>query len=155
MPICALPSLVMAPTWPYQEFGEYLRAVMAAAQVPDFAELSRRSGVSQTQFSNWRRGLAQPSQDSLKKVASVLGIQPVKLYLAAGINDAAELDLSGQVDLTVLPGEIRDFLDLYLDARLSDEQRSYARRAVAHLTAGLRAEVARSQVGPIKRPRSA
>lgn len=144
----------VTPSWPVEEFREYLRTVMTVAQVPDFAELSRLSGVSQTQFSNWRRGLSQPSRDSLRKVATALGVPPVKLYLAAGLNDAEELDLSGQVDMTVLPPEIQEFIAMYLDARLTDEQRRYARRVIADVTSGLRAELARSQVKPSGRRRA-
>lgn len=145
----------MAQSWPHQEFGEYLRAAMTAAQVPDFAELSRLSDVSQTQLSNWRRGLAQPSRASLRKIATALGIQPVRLYFAAGLNDPDETDIGqGMIDPATLPAELRELIDMYLH-QLNDEQRSYTRRTIAYVTAGLRDEVARSQVKPIKRSRSA
>lgn len=127
---------------------------MTAAHISDYAELSRRSGVSETQLSNWRRGLAQPSRESLKRIAPVLAVQPVKLYLAAAINDVEELDLTGQVDLTVLPEEIRDFIALYLDPRLTDDQRRYARQTVAYIASGLRAELVKSQVKPPGRRRA-
>lgn len=146
--------LLMSGGWPHQEFGDYLRALMTAAGIADFAELSRLTGLNQSLFSNWRRGLAKPSHASLRKVAPALDVSPVALYMAAGLATTDEMDLSRHVDLTVLPKEIREFVDLYLDARLSDEQRSYARRAVAHLTAGLRAEMARSQVKPSGRRRA-
>lgn len=144
----------VAPSWPVDEFRDYLRLLMTAAHIPDFAELSRLTGVSQTQLSNWRRGLAKPSRESLKRIAPSLGVPPVKLYLAAGVTDAEELDLSGQVDLTVLPAEIRDFITLYLDDRLTDDQRRYARQTVAYITSGLRAELAKSQVKPSGRRRA-
>ena len=145
--VSSLPA--MAKAWPVAEFQEYLRACMDAAGIPDFAELSRRSGVGQWQFSTWKQGKNQPSAASLRRLAPTLNVSPVKLYLAAGVNDAEELDLSGQVDLTVLPAELREFIALYLDQRLTEDQRAYARRAVAHLTAGLRAELAAM---PVARP---
>ena len=128
--------------------------LMTAAHISDFAELSRLSGVSQTQLSNWRRGLAQPSKESLKRIAPTLGVQPVRLYLAAGVNDAEELDLSGQVDFTVLPAEIKDFIALYLDGGLTADQQRYARQTVSYLTAGLRAELANSPGKPSGRRRA-
>jgi len=127
---------------------------MTAAHIPDFAELSRLTGVSQTQLSNWRRGLAQPSKESLKRISPALGVQPVRLYLAAGVNDAEELDISDQVDFTVLPAEIRDFIDLYLDERLSEDQRRYARQTVAYIASGIRAELAKSPIKPSGRRRA-
>lgn len=145
---------VMPKAWPVAEFQAYLRACMDAAGIEDFAELSRRTGVGQWQFSTWKQGKNQPSAASLRRIAPALGVTPLKLFLAAGVNDAEELDLSGQVDLTVLPQEIRDFIALYLDERLTDDQRRYARRAAAHLTAGLRAEMAKSQVKPSSRRRA-
>ncbi len=115
---------------------------MTEAGIPDFAELSRLSGVSQTQFSNWRRGLSQPSRESLKRIAGHLKVSPVKLFIGAGIDNAGELGLTGELDLRVVPGEIRALIELHEDPRLSDEQRSFLRRSVANLVAGLRAELA-------------
>lgn len=147
---------VGAPTWPYEEFREYLRRLMdeARPRIPDFAELGRLTGINQSLFSRWRSGAAQPGTESLRKVAGVLGVPPVKLFLAAGLTDAQELDLSGQVDLTVLPAEITQFIALYLDERLTEDQRRYARQTVAYIAAGLRAELAKSQVKPSGRRRA-
>lgn len=144
----------VAKTWPVAEFQEYLRALMDAAGIVDFAELSRRSGVGQWQFSTWKQGKNQPSVTNLRRIAPVLGVPLVKLQLAAGLAAEDELDLSDQVDLTVLPAELRDFIDLYLGG-LTDEQQQYARRALTHLSVGLRAELAKVDNRPQGRRRPA
>lgn len=147
-PVRTSSFLGVPPNWPVDEFAIYLRGLMTEAGIPDFAELSRVAGVSQTQFSNWRQGKAQPSRESLKRIAPVLKVSPVKLFIAAGIDNADELDLVGEVDLRIVPAEIRALIELYEDPRLSDEQRSYVRRIVADVSAGLRAELAKSQIRP-------
>lgn len=145
----------MPKTWPVAEFQDYLRACMRAAGISGEAELAELSGVSQNQFSTWRLGRNQPTMANLRRVAPVLGVPAAKLFLAAGLMDEGELDVaSGMIDPGTLPVELRELIDMYLH-HLTDEQRSYTRRTVAYLTAGLRDEVARSQVKPIKRPRSA
>lgn len=149
----SVPSMPKA--WPVVEFQEYLRALMDAAGIADFAELHRRTGVGQWQFSTWKQGKNQPSAASLRRIAPALNVSPLKLFLAAGVNDAEELDLSGQPDLTVLPDEIRDLIALYLDERISEDQRRYARQAVAYIASGLRAEMAKSEVKPSRRRRTA
>lgn len=130
----------VAKSWPVEEFREYLLACMKRAEIADFAELSRLTGVSQTQLSNWRYGKSQPSQGSLKKIAPALGVAPVNLYIAAGVNDHAELELAHEPDLRVGPAEFRDLAELW-DDHLTDEQRSFVRRSIATLVAGLRAEL--------------
>jgi len=136
------PSLFGVPkSWPVDEFNEYLRACMKRAGIPDPAELSRMTNVSQTQLSNWRYGKSQPSAASLKKLAPALGVAPVNLYIAAGLNDSEELALDRSPDLRVGPREFVDLAELWDDDRLTDEQRSFVRRSVATLVAGLRAEL--------------
>lgn len=142
---------VTEPTWPYREFMQYLRVLMSAADVADHVELYRAADVAQSVFSRWERGESQPGRANLRKIAAVLGVPAAKLFVAAGHMAEGELDMAaGMIDPATLPVEVRELIELYL-TRLDDEQRSYARRAVAHLTAGLRDEVARSQVQPIKR----
>lgn len=127
--------------WPAEEFREYLLALMREKRIANYAELSRLSGVSQWQFSQWNRGLAQPSAKSLRKVAPVVGVQPVNLFIAAGLNEADELELDQGPDLRVGPREFVELAELWDDPRLTDEQRSFVRRSVATLVAGLRAEL--------------
>lgn len=122
-----------------EEFRDYLRALMTEHGIPDYAELSRLSGVSQNQFSNWRRGLSQPSRESLSKVARVLGVKPANLWLVAGLADEDELGIEESPDLTVLPREFADLLDLWGDERLTDTQRDFVRMSVANLVNGVRA----------------
>lgn len=132
---------------------EYLRALMTEADIRTFAELSRLSGVSETQFSNWGKAKSQPSRDSLKRLAPHLRVAPARLYLAAGINDAEDLDLTAGPDLTVLPAELRTLIEVW--PQLSDDQQMFARRSLAVLVGGLRAELVKSEVKPSGRRRTA
>jgi transcriptional regulator with XRE-family HTH domain len=136
--------------WPVEEFAAYLRALMREADIPDYAELSRLSGVSQTQFSNWRKGIAQPSRESLSKVAKVVNVKPVHLWLAAGVADADDLDLSEQPDLAVLPREFTELIQLWRTDLLSDAERQFLRTSVAVLMRGIRNDVLHN---PERRPR--
>lgn len=128
----------MAATWPVEEFREYLRVLMDQAGIPDYAELHRRTGVSQTQFSHWRKGNAQPSADSLRRIAPALGVAPAALFLAAGLNLADEIE-PRESDLAVLPREIRDLLDLWANDDLTGQQRDDLRRSIGIVVAGVRA----------------
>lgn len=132
------------PTWPAEEFRAYLRALMDMAGIADYAELSRLADVSQTQMSLWRRGLAQPKQESLSKIASVLGVAPVKLWYQAGLISMDDLNMADAPDLRVLPPEIRELIELLIasweDSRLGPEGRDFMRRSLAAYIAGLRAE---------------
>lgn len=145
---------VSEPTWPYREFAAYLRALMHAANIPDHVELYRASGVAQSVFSRWDRGESRPGPDNLRKVAAALGVPVAKLFVAAGLMSADELDMTEEIDMATVPAEIRDLIQVYLDDRMTEDQRSYARRAAAYLAAGLRAELAKSQVKPPGRRRA-
>lgn len=144
----------MSTAWPVEEFQEYLRALMDEARIANFGELSRLTGVSENQFSRWKLGKSQPSAANLRRIAPALDVAPVALFIAAGLNDPAELDLD-QPDLTVVPAEIRDLISLYGDDRLKDEQRSFIRQSIANLTAGLRAHLAGVEKGTSGRRRTA
>jgi transcriptional regulator with XRE-family HTH domain len=142
----------MPAKWPHEEFATYLRALMTEAGIPDYAELSRLTGVNQTQFSNWRRGISRPSRENLGKVAKVLGVRPVNLWLVAGLTDEEELDLAERPDLTVLPREFIALLELWQDGRLTEQQRDFLRMSVATLVSGLRNQLGESPQGrPIGR----
>lgn len=87
---------------------------MDAAGIENFAELSRLTGVSQNQFSNWRRGLAQPSRENLRKIAPAVNLRsPVTLYLAAGLEEQEHLELDSAPDFTVLPRPFQDLREVY------------------------------------------
>lgn len=135
-----------------EEFRDYLRALMTEQGIPDYAELSRISGVSQNQFSNWRRGLSQPSRESLSKVARALRVKPANLWLMAGLADEDDLGLDERPDLSVLPREFTELLDLWGDARLTDSQREFLRTSVALLVSGLRGQLGKDgPTRPIRR----
>lgn len=132
----------VAKEWPSDQFRDYLVELMHEAGFANFAELSRATGVSQWQFSQWTRGMAQPSTKSLRRIAPALEVVPVKLFLMAGLNETAELELDREPDLRVGPAEFQDLAELWDDPRLSPEQRSFIRRSISTLVGGLRAELA-------------
>lgn len=106
--------LLDVKAWPVAEFNAYLRQLMDAAGLENYAELSRLSGVSQNQFSNWRRGLAQPSRDNLRKIAPALRLEsPVMLFIAAGHDDHEELGLDERPDFAVLPQPFQELREVY------------------------------------------
>lgn len=145
---------VSEPTWPYREFGEYIRFLAKAAGLADHVEMYRLADIRQPTFSRWDRGESQPSRANLRKLATVLRVSPSKLFVAAGLMDSDELGTTGLLDPTTLPPEIREFIELCLSGKLSDDQWSYARRSLAYLTDGLRAELVKSQDKPSGRRRA-
>jgi transcriptional regulator with XRE-family HTH domain len=148
-----IPSLSrMGSVWPVEQFRALLRALMDAAGIDDYAELSRMTGVSQQQFSTWRRGLAQPSRESLAKIAPILGVPVVNLWVAAGLASPDDLDLAEAPDLRVLPSEFRDLADLY--DTLNDDEKAFLRRSVARLVAGVRSELSLDRDQPSGRRRA-
>lgn len=114
---------------------------MDAAGIADFAELHRLTGVSQTQFSNWRRGISQPSRENLKRIAPALSLKsPVTLYLAAGIDEREDLELEAVPDFTVLPKPFLDLRHVYELAK-SLGREDLVLSSISVLVAGLRAEL--------------
>lgn len=126
--------------WSPEELSEYLDALMRAEKIRNDAELARLSGVKQTQISNWRRGLAQPTIESLAKIAPVLKVSPRKLYIVAGRMSATDAE---PVDLAVTPPEIRTLIEIYNDPRMSDADHDYLRRSLTLLADGLRSDLER------------
>jgi transcriptional regulator with XRE-family HTH domain len=145
---------VTGASWPYREFMEYLRALMNAAGIADDVQLYQQADVAQSVFSRWKRGESQPGRANLRKLAAVLNVPAAKLFAAAGLMGADELDVTtGMIDPATIPAELRELIDLYL-TRLTDEQRTYVRRVVADVSAGLRAELAAPPARPSGRRRA-
>lgn len=150
--------VVPAEPWPVDDFQQYLRKLMDNAGIRDFAELSRLTGVSETQFSNWRRGISQPSKSSLNRIAPVLGVKPVRLWFAAGLATMDDLDLDEAPDLTELPmAEIDEVRQLLKDPRMTDADRMFVRQQLRLITSWLHGEMDRRDADPgqrRKRPRA-
>ncbi len=145
---------VSGSTWPHREFGEYIRLLAKNAGLADHVEMYRLADISQPTFSRWDRGESQPGRASLRKLAAVLKVSPSKLFVAAGLMDSDELETTGMLDPAVLPAEFRDLIDLCLGGQLSQEQLSYVRRVLSHVSLGLRAELAQSPIKPSGRRRA-
>lgn len=131
----------VSKSWPVEEFNAYLRALMDAAGIENYAELSRLSGVSQNQFSNWRRGLAQPSRETLRRIVEPLGLKsPVTLYLAAGLEEQEHLELEAVPDFTVLPKPFQDLRAVYEELKRVGQE-DMVLSSIRVLVDGLRAQV--------------
>lgn len=94
------------------------------------AAVSRGTGISQTVFSEWKKGKSAPKADKLKKIADFLGVSME--YLTTGVNpdgyyydkESAEIaqeiyqnkDLHLLFDMTrdAKPEELRDFAQMLL-----------------------------------------
>lgn len=136
------PNVSCVPaTWPFEDFGRYLRALMDNAGIPDFAELSRLTGVSQSQFSMWRRGMTQPSRRNLKRIAPALGLNsPLTLYLTAGLDEQEDLELDSQPDFTVLPKPFLELLEVYEELQRVGQE-DMVLSSIRVLVDGLKAQV--------------
>jgi transcriptional regulator with XRE-family HTH domain len=142
----------MPATWDPAQFGIYLRSLMDAEGITDFAELSRRTGVNQTQFSNWTRGKTRPSRENLKKVAPALGLTSAgMLYVAAGLEDAEDVGFQEPPDFTVLPKEFQDLREVYAKFDAAGRGDSVL-SAIRLVVRGLKDELA--EVEAIERRRS-
>lgn len=140
-------------TWPVEDFNKYLRALMQQAEISDYAELSRLTGVSQSQFSNWRHGRTQPSRRNLKRIAPGLGLSsPLTLYLAAGLDEHEDLELDSQPDFTVLPKPFQELLEVYEQLKLAGQE-DMVLSSVRVLVDGLKAQVRGVQAGQPSGPR--
>jgi transcriptional regulator with XRE-family HTH domain len=135
------------------QFREYLRALMDAAGIADYAELSRLTGVNQTQFSNWRRGITQPGRTNLKKIAPVLRVPPALLYVQAGLDQHEDLDITEAPDLTVWPREFHQLHDVY-EAYAAAGRADEVLDAVGTLVLGLAARMGTNDQ-PSRRRRTA
>jgi len=124
-------------TWPVEDFNRYLAALMDRANIRTPAELSGLTGVNASQFSNWKAGKSQPSRESLARIAPVLDVRPVHLWMAAGLVTASQLDSEQDVDLTVLPNEFRSLVDLYMAADTNGQD--FIRQQMAIFVRGLSA----------------
>jgi transcriptional regulator with XRE-family HTH domain len=65
-------------------WDDYLRHAMALAHVQNAAELSRRSGISESQISRWLKNRGAPDVETLRKVARVLNRPLLEVVVAAG-----------------------------------------------------------------------
>lgn len=143
----------VSKSWPVEQFNDYLRALMAAQGIDNYAELSRLTGVSQNQFSNWRRGLAQPSATTLNRIAGALDTAPVKLYVMAGLNVEEDFDLSQEPDFTALPRPFHDLREIYEQAAATGEG-DRVLEAILLLVAGLKAQLTPKSGRPTGRRRT-
>ena len=148
IPITTVTSV--GKSWPHATFERHLRALMDRENIRDRAELSRLSGVSQTQLSNWRAGSSQPTMASLDKLAAVLDVPPHTLYIAADLISPRLLGMHQDVDLRVIPREIQDLLDLYNQADSSGQE--LIRQHVAFAVRGLSALLAEDPPAPETKP---
>jgi transcriptional regulator with XRE-family HTH domain len=129
---------VRTENWPAEDFRVYLDEKMRDAGLPRAADLAAAAGIDASLISKWRRGIQQPSRKNLKAIAPVLRVAPVMLYLAAGLDEAEDLDVNADADSW--PGGFHELRTLFerLDAAGSGE---VARRDLARLIASWRTDL--------------
>lgn len=127
--------------WPVKDFNEYLNRLMTLAGipltdqgVPNSSVFWEISDISPGQTSRWRNGKAQPTSDSLRKVAAALapklGMNPnsllVSLEVKAGRRsqeEANEIREALKQEARDLAGYIRRARDMVAHPDLPEERR--------------------------------
>jgi transcriptional regulator with XRE-family HTH domain len=87
-----------------QEFGRRLYRLMARKGWRQ-SELARRAGLNRDQISTYVRGASLPTDDSLRKLATALGVEPTELLPNRAMS-AIEAD-SPALEIKVSPGDPR------------------------------------------------
>lgn len=131
--------------WPVGDFVIYLDQKMRDAGIDRDSRLAAAGGIDPSLISKWRSGRQQPSRKSLKALAPALRVSPVMLYLAAGLDDAEDLDLTSGADSW--PAEFHELRTLY-ERFEAIGRADVVRRDMGRLVAGLKAELAE-----LERPR--
>ena len=116
-------------------WATYLRRAMTHARVPNAAELSRRSGISESQISRWLRDVGAPDIETLRKVGKPLRRPMLEMLVAAGhitqqeaqMKDAPTVPDAPQtrqaiLDDPALSPAVRAMLLAAYDAATSEEQ---------------------------------
>lgn len=133
----------MGNPWPHVQFNEYLDLLLSNAGLQDRAELSRLSGVKETQFTNWKKGTNRPSRQSLRKIAQALRMGPdglARLLYEAGDPDEREgVEPPSGPDLSSIPKIYRELIEFDTDPALPSEARDELRAHLAAVIAGFRA----------------
>lgn len=87
-------------------FREWLKDKLKALGMSQL-ELARRSGVSQAAISRWLRGVREPDETSILKVAKALGASEEEIALLFGLERGQVFPVEGgEIAVPVLSGEI-------------------------------------------------
>jgi transcriptional regulator with XRE-family HTH domain len=127
--------------WPVEEFNKYLTARRDQAGFANDSALARAADLDPSQLSNWRNGKAQPSRRSLNKLAPVLKVARMSLWILAGIADDEDVAAPPPSQFDNAPPEIIDLVTLYHDPRMTDDDRASLRKWLSYQIAGVRSEL--------------
>jgi transcriptional regulator with XRE-family HTH domain len=135
-------SVPAQDTWSRQEFTEWLDSIKARQQLPSDNQLAQFFGISHSMISAWRSGRQRPSLDTLTSLAITLQIDARPLWVLAGLADAADIGLAEDAadDLVrdaARPAEVDEFMRVYNDPRMTDEDRADMRRQLRRLARGV------------------
>lgn len=134
------------PSWPQEEFLAWLDAVRDRKfRLPNDLQLAERLGIGHSLISNWRHGRQRPSMEILTKVARATGEDPRRLWVLAGIVDAADCGLDDDNPPVVqrqIPAELEQLADALDDPRLDKRDHADALGAVRLIDTGVRAAAA-------------
>jgi transcriptional regulator with XRE-family HTH domain len=113
--------------WPFEEFNRFLEECMEAATIKNRAELSRLTGISETQFSKWLYGAYRPSTRLLDVLAGALDVPTEDLMFKAGYR----VRRSGDA-ITAPPGRVEEYVRLErLDKQLEAADQAALRAVIA------------------------
>jgi transcriptional regulator with XRE-family HTH domain len=76
-------------------------------------KLAEMLGWNHTKLHGWRTGRQRPSFTSLTELAGILGEEPRKLWVLAGLASAEEAGLEGSPEPQPLPRPIQELIDVY------------------------------------------
>lgn len=141
-----MPTLVCVPTpWPRESFLDFIEALWKREGFKHKAEMMRAANIDPSVHTNWGNG-AQPTTDSLDKLARVLNVPATTLYVAAGRLSPGQLEGSPQDGQPILPREFQELTDLYLGANAPG--RDLIRQQVSIIVRGLSAVLAEDPSEP-------
>lgn len=103
-------------------FVAFLKAAMAAAEIPTGARLAELAGLNGSMVNRWLNGKATPTIDALREVAPHLRIPLPVLVVRAGHMTAEEMGLS-DADLLLLTGNHSLEDEIRRDPRIRDDRK--------------------------------
>jgi transcriptional regulator with XRE-family HTH domain len=126
--------------WPVEEFNRYLTVHRDKVGFANDAALARAADLNASLISNWRNGKAQPSRQSLNKLAPVLKVSRMNLWIVAGIAEDDD-HASPPTEFDDAPAVVLDLLALYRDPRMTEDDRTSLRKWLSYQIAGVRSEL--------------
>lgn len=78
--------------WPFRDFADRLERDMKRAGIANFSQLASKAHVDRSSFSRYTTGQAQPTVETVSKLATALEVSLIPYLLDSGRITADELD---------------------------------------------------------------